>query len=115
MAISEFEIKRCERELEKFMDRKRPPIHIRSKLDFGYTLENQSVELYEIRPRWNNPEEILHLPFAKTTFVKTQKIWKIFWQRQDLKWHSYEPVPEVKYFEDFLETVEKDEHACFFG
>ncbi|MFN3237647.1 MAG: DUF3024 domain-containing protein [Pseudomonadales bacterium] len=115
MAISEFEVKRCERELEKFMARKRPPAHIRDKLDIGYKIENQSVELFEIRPRWNDPSEILHSPFAKTTFVKSKGIWKIYWQRQDLKWHAYDPVPEVKLFEEFLAAVEADEYACFFG
>ncbi len=50
MAISEFEIKRCKRELDKFMEAKRPPVHIRKELDFGYNIENQSVELFEIRP-----------------------------------------------------------------
>ncbi|MDN4502722.1 DUF3024 domain-containing protein [Alteromonadaceae bacterium BrNp21-10] len=115
MAISEFEIKRCERELAKFMAAKRPPVHIRKELDFGYRIEDQSVELYEIRPEWRNPENIMHLPFAKTTYIKTKKVWKIYWQRQDLKWHRYEPTPEVKYFEEFLAIVSEDENACFFG
>jgi len=35
--------------------------------------------------------------------------------RQDLKWHSYSPVPTVEHLEEFLDLVEKDEHACFFG
>lgn len=115
MAISDFEIKRCERELDKFMEVKRPPPQVRSQLDFGYRINNQSVELYEIRPEWRNPSNVREFPFAKTTFVKSKKAWKIYWQRQDLKWHSYEPMPEVKYFEDFLSIVSKDEYGCFFG
>jgi hypothetical protein len=86
----------------------RPPAHIRDKLDFGYSIEKLSIELFEIRPEWQNPEKIQHLPFAKTTYVKSKKIWKIYWSRQDLKWHSYEPVPEVKYFEEFLAVVSED-------
>jgi len=115
MTISEFEIKRCEREIEKFMLRKRPPPHIRAELDFGYSIDNQSVELFEIRPQWDDPKTIRHHPFAKTTYVKSRKLWKVFWMRQDLKWHSYIPVPTVSHFEEFLELVEKDENACFFG
>lgn len=115
MAISEFEIKRCERAVEKFLKERRPPAHIRNQLDFGYRIENQSVELVEIRPRWNNPEEKMESPFAKATYVKKEKLWKIYWQRQDLKWHSYTPVPTVKYFEEFLVVVGEDANACFFG
>lgn len=115
MAISEFEIKRCERELELFLNDRRPPAHIRKELDFGYRIENQSVVLFEIRPEWRNPQNIIEIPFAKTTFVKKDKEWKVFWQRQDLKWHSYPPAPRVRYFEEFLALVKEDSHACFFG
>ena len=38
-----------------------------------------------------------------------------FWQRADLKWHGYEPRPEVARLEQFLALVEEDEYACFFG
>ncbi|MCB1667127.1 MAG: DUF3024 domain-containing protein [Porticoccaceae bacterium] len=115
MAISEFEEKRCEREVKKFMEAKRPPPHVRNQLDFGYRIENQSVEMFEIRPEWGNPEKIMQIPFAKATYVKKAKIWKIYWQRQDLKWHSYQPVPEVEFLEDFLAVVSEDKHGCFFG
>lgn len=115
MAISEFEEKRCEREIKKFMDIKRPPPHIRNQLDFGYRIVNQSVELFEVRPEWRNPESKIEIPFAKATYVKKHKHWKIYWQRKDLKWHAYGPVPEVEFFEEFLEVVAEDEHGCFFG
>lgn len=115
MAISEFEIKRCERELEKFIAAKRPAPNLRHKLDLGYRIENQSVELFEIRPEWRNPAKIMQLPIAKATYVKTDKIWKIYWQRQDLRWHRYDPVPQVKQLEEFLSVVDEDAHACFFG
>ena len=36
MAFNDIERKRCERDLEKFMERHRPPPDIRPKLDFGY-------------------------------------------------------------------------------
>ena len=114
MSISEFELKRCERELEKFLAAKRPPAHIRHELDFGHRIENQSVELFEIRPEWRNPENKMELPFAKATYVKREKVWKIYWQRQDLKWHSYMPGPSVQYFEEFLSIVSEDANGCFF-
>ena len=115
MAISKFEVKRCEREVEKFLEVRRPPVHIRNQLDFGYRIEGQSIELYEIRPEWKHPEKKIEIPFAKATFVKKEKLWKIYWQRQDLKWHSYTPSPSVQYFEEFLSIVNEDTNACFFG
>lgn len=115
MTISEFEIKKCEKDLEVFMKKHRPPANIRNEVDFSYRIENQSVEIFEIRPHWSNPSEKIETPIAKATYVKTQKLWKVYWQKSDLKWHSYEPLSEVKSLEQFLITVGEDKHACFFG
>ena len=115
MAISEFEIRRCENELEKFLKVERPSAYLRDKLDIGYRIKDQSVELFEIRSARNNLKELNEYPFAKSTFVKSKNHWKIYWQRADLKWHSYEPYPVARTIEEFLCIVIEDEHACFFG
>ena len=115
MALSEFETKKIERALAAFMKKSRPPISIRSKLDLGYRISGQSVELYEIRPRWDKPEQILENAFAKTTYVRAKGVWKIYWMRADMKWHGYFPAPEVRSVEEFLDIVDKDEYACFKG
>jgi len=116
MAISEFEIKRCEQLVQKYLDGRRPPAHIRPELDLGYRMNGQSVEMFEIRPVWKGqPGEKMELPFAKATYVKSKAVWKVYWQRADLKWHRYEPNSEVKSLEDFLAVVEKDEYCCFYG
>ena len=115
MAISEFEIKRCEKELEKFLDLRRPPPHVRDELDISYRIEDQSVEIFEVRPQWDDPSKKIEASVAKTTYVKKEKHWKVFWQRQDLKWHSYEPMKIVSTFEEFLRLVHEDKHSCFFG
>jgi hypothetical protein len=39
----------------------------------------------------------------------------VFWQRRDLKWHAYEPRPEVSSIDEFVLLVAEDAHACFFG
>lgn len=52
---------------------------------------------------------------AKTTYVKSQNVWKVYWRRQDLKWHPYPPVPQVRSLAEFLALVEEGENACFFG
>jgi len=116
MALSEFEKKRYEQIVKRYVDRRRPPPHIRPELDIGYRLKGQSVELFEIRPAWRGePGEKIEHAIAKTTYVKTRGIWKVFWQRADLKWHRYEPNAEVQSLEDFLAIVERDEWGCFHG
>jgi hypothetical protein len=115
MAFSEIEKKRYEKVVDAFMEMRRPPVHIRKELDLGYQIKGQSVEIFEIRPFWRDPETILEVPVAKATYVETQKVWKVYWQRADLKWHRYDPDPEVGTLEEFLALVDRDECACFWG
>jgi len=115
MALNDLEYKRVENALERFIEMERPPVHIRPELDLAYTFSGQSVELCEVRPHWENTNEKMLKPYAKARYVKTQNLWKIYWQRADLKWHSYEPVPTVSTIEEFLAVVKVDEYACFYG
>ena len=115
MALNDLERKRAEKALASFMQKRRPPVHVRSQLDFGYRLEGQSVELFEIRPKWNEPSQKLERPFAKATYVRARETWKVYWLRADLKWHVYEPAPQVGSLEKFLQLVAEDRYACFFG
>lgn len=115
MAISEFEIKRCEKQLNNFLGQHRPPIHIRDQLDIGYKIQNQSVVLFEIRPNFRSPIEKLEIPIAKATYVKTKKLWKIYWHKSDFKWYQYKPVTTVMHLEYFLDVVALDEYGCFFS
>jgi len=115
MALNDIERKRIEKAVGAFIEKRRPAPHIRPNLDFGFRMSGQSVELFEVRPQWDRPTIKRESSFAKATFVRTQGTWRVYWKRADLKWHSYQPVPEVEAIEDFLAVVQKDEHACFFG
>ncbi len=115
MAFSEFEIKRFEKITGQFIEKRRPPIQIRNEVDLSFRVKNYSIEIFEIRSILNKPDKKVEVPIAKTTYVKKDNIWKIYWQRADLKWHSYEPAPEVDSVEDFLFIVDEDENGCFWG
>jgi len=115
MALSEFERKRCERIVGAFVERRRPAGHIRPQLDVGFRVSDQSVEIFEVRPQWNKPKIKKEHAVAKATYAKAGSIWRVFWQRRDLKWHRHDPAPEVESLEKFLELVDEDEHGCFWG
>ena len=115
MAISEFEIKRCEKLVDEFVQKRRPPPHLRAKVDLAFRIAGQSVEIYHIRAHWSDEGKTLESPVAKATYNKSKRSWKVFWQRADLKWHGYQPHPEAASIEEFLEVVQEDAHCCFFG
>ena len=115
MAISAFEIKRIEKIVGRFVESRRPAGDIRSQLDISFRLTGQSVEIFEIRPQWNDPTKKIEGSIARATFVKSRKIWKLYWMRADGKWHVYQPFPSSASLEKILEAIEQDPHGCFWG
>jgi hypothetical protein len=115
MAFNESEIGKIEKAVATFLERRRPPLHIRAKLDLGYRISGQSLELFEIRPMWKDPTKKTEAAVAKATYVRRANLWKVYWQRADLAWHAYEPEPVVKSVAQFLSLVDADEYAAFFG
>ncbi|MCO4320707.1 DUF3024 domain-containing protein [Aliidiomarina quisquiliarum] len=115
MGFNEIDLARYNKELGAYIEGKRPPAHVRKEVDVGFRIHGQSIEVFEIRPRWNNVQEIVESPVAKATYVKTQGIWKIYWQRADLKWHAYKPKPVATSLKEFLAVLEADEFGCFWG
>ena len=113
MALTELETRRVAKALDELVSRKRPPAHLRDQLDFRWSLEGQSVYLIEVRRLMDGERH--ERPFAKATWVRTQNVWKIYWQRADLKWHSYEPVASVKSIQGFCDAVKTTLTDAFGG
>lgn len=88
---------------------------VRAGLDFGYSYDGNTIILYEIRPVWNNPEEIQHTEFAKIRYYKTKQEWNLYWMRASGKWERYEPFPKATHLDEIIKVIENDEHACFYG
>ena len=63
----------------------------------------------------NNPSKMMTSGYAKATYVKANKNWKVYWKRADQKWHQYEPKPTVSSLSHFLKLVDEDKYACFKG
>lgn len=115
MAFNDIERKRVERAIASFLTKHRPPPEVRSQVDIGSCIKGYSIEIFEIRPQWNDPKVIQHHPCAKATYVKSRNLWKLYWMKSDLKWHPYPPASEVRKVEEVLEIVGNDENCCFFG
>ncbi|MGX1753440.1 DUF3024 domain-containing protein [Sphingobacterium sp. NPDC055346] len=109
-------ISMIEVQLKSFVDAKRPKDEeVHKQLDFGYSWDGQTALLFEIRPQWNNPASILELPFAKLRFVKSSKLWKLYWMRGSGKWEAYEPKPEANNLQEMLTEINHDGYGYFFG
>ena len=80
--------------IRQFIESRRPEdAEIRKQLDFGYSYDGKIALLYEIRPVWNNPNEIENIEFTKIRFYKSKR-----------KWELYDPFPESSYLEKIIQT-----------
>lgn len=94
----------------------RVPPEIKSKLDHDYEVEGQSVILLEVRPLWRGkPGEVTRSPFAKFRYVKSSRLWQIYWMRASGKWQAYEPDSIAFTIDEALRIIEADRYGCFFG
>jgi len=116
MALTELEAARVRKTVGAFIERRRPPPHLRAEVDLAFRLSGQSVQILEVRRAYGgSPGEKIETPVAKATYVRSLRGWRVFWLRQDMKWHSYKPVPIVPTIDEFVDLVHEDRDACFFG
>lgn len=80
MAFSDIEHQKIKNKVGGFCS-KMTPQHLKDKLRFEYEIENQSVIVYEIRPAFRIPGKFTKMPIAKPSYVKSQNLWKLYWQR----------------------------------
>ncbi len=115
MAFTEHELAVNQTAMDWFFSKRRPPEHIRSQLDFGFTTDGHTVELFEIRPHWKEKTILRQHPIARIRYVRTQDQWNLYWMRGDLKWYLYEPAPLHSGLLEALMVVADDQLCCFFG
>lgn len=109
-------ISMVEVQLRNFIESRRPKdAEVRKKLDFGYNWDGQTALLFEIRPQWNNPANILHIEFAKIKYIKSSKQWKLYWRRASGKWEAYEPIPSSDNLQELINEISHDGYGYFFG
>lgn len=116
MAFREEELRKWEPIIASFIEEQRPREEIRSQVDLDYSIDidDQSIVIFEIRPHLFRNEKV-KIPITKTKWVRRQRVWKIYWERADLKWHKYDSLPEVETLEEFIEELKEDPWACFWG
>ena len=115
MALPNAQIRECLRATGEFLSKRRPPVEMRDKVDCRADIKGQEVTIFSVRPAFNDPRRKVEHPFAKARWVETQQVWKLYWIRSDLKWHSYTPFPESTSIARLLEEVDRDPLGCFFG
>ena len=73
--------------------------------------------LFEIRPLpfEEGYVKIIKPEFAKLRYIKSRKLWKLYWKRASGKWHLYDPYPESTSLSVLLEVTDEDVYGAFKG
>lgn len=98
-----------------FWSKHRPRLGLRDRMREGQRIEGSTIELFYVRPAFNRPQEWIEEPIARLRHFPRLGVWRIYWQRADLRWHLYQPQPEFPDLADCLRVVSNDEYHCFFG
>lgn len=104
-----------EKVISNYVEAIRPPVEIRDKLDIGFSFENNTLIVFEIVPYFMDNSKKIERPVIKAHYIKSQKIWKLYWMRGNMKWVSYEPFPVANDIETIFTVLEEDAYGCFYG
>ncbi len=115
MPLSSSQLQECLSAVGAFIEKRRPPAAIRDQLDYRAEISGAVVTLLEVRPKFSNKRQKTAHPVARARWVATRKKWRLYWMRADMKWHSYQPLPEAAKLGVILAEVNRDPHGCFFG
>jgi hypothetical protein len=114
MALAEIQQAEVSRRLGAFCETRVPP-SVRSKVRLGFRIKGTEVVLFEERPAFQSPHEWREMAIAKFRYVGTQRLWRLYCQHRDLRWHSYEALPAASNFKRLLDEVTADPTGIFWG
>ena len=116
MAFTDFEIATHTGLIEQLLwSRRRPPLRLRDKIREGQRFSGLAIEFFYVRPAFERSGQFMEDSIAKVRYVRSRRVWRLFWKRGDGKWHGYQPCPKVKSLAAALRVIDEDACSCFFG
>jgi hypothetical protein len=114
VAFDELDLKRIDRTVGELCRKCSPPEHA-DELRTVYEVEGHSVTMYEERPPWDGVGEWTRGGIARFRFNRSRRQWRLYWMRQDLRWHLYDPDETPADLASLVAMVEADKYGAFFG
>jgi len=88
---------------------------VRAKLRHGFHIKGNAVELLESRPAFQPPHDWRNHGVAKFRYIQSRRVWQLYCQYRDLKWHLYERLSQADTIDELLAEVEADPTGIFWG
>jgi hypothetical protein len=93
------------------------PADVRDKLRIECDVSGRDVVIVERRPPWG-PEagpEWTTTPVALLRYLKSRRVWRLYWRGSDERWHEYPELPFSASVEELLHELDRDPTALFWG
>jgi len=91
------------------------PQRVRDKVRLSFRIEGNVIDLFEVRPRFRVPRQWQEEGVARFRYVQSRRVWRLYCQYRDLRWHEYEPHFEARSFDELLTEVDQDPTGIFWG
>jgi hypothetical protein len=114
MALSQLQRAEINKRLSAFCEARVRPA-VRDKLRIGFRMKDNEVVLFEERPGFQRLQEWQEMAVAKFRYVATQRLWRLYCQHRDRRWHAYEALPAARDFKQLLDEVAADPTGIFWG
>lgn len=114
MALSEIQQAQVKKRLAAFCG-STVPAAVRNKVRLGSRIKGNEVVLVEERSAFFARHEWHASAVAKFKYVSTQRVWRLYCQYRDLRWHAYEELPAARSFDRLLDEVAEDATGIFWG
>ena len=108
----EFAVKLVERAFAE-----KVPDSVSDQLRIEVEARGNAITILECRPPWREdfgPEWTRH-GVARFKFSPSDRMWRVYWMRRDLKFHLYDLIEPQAGIGPLIAEVDKDPHACFWG
>lgn len=92
-----------------------PDPRVRAQPRIGYRFEGSSVVLFEARPHVEPPHAWREHAVARFRYVKSRHVWQLFCVHRDLRWHTYQRLPESPDLAPLVAEVDQDPTGLFWG
>ncbi|MEK7699436.1 MAG: DUF3024 domain-containing protein [Planctomycetota bacterium] len=103
-----------ENKLAKYCDEKVPIIYW-DELRIGYSIRDNSVKIFEIRPTFQDKTILVEVPVAKLKYDLDSGEWSLYSANRKYRWHKYNRLKPNKDIGVLIKEIEKDKTGIFWG
>ncbi|MBT0422968.1 DUF3024 domain-containing protein [Morganella morganii] len=111
MTFNDIELAQINQCMDLFMEKRRPPEHLRDEHDLMYEIVGQAVFINETR---NVMGRTVETEIAKIVFDRHQNGWRLFCMGRSGQWEGLF-ADFIPTFSDAIKVVEDDAAEIFFG